>query len=216
MRIGTPKVVKRLFTLIRLGFGNLRAERSIFGAHVREGRTQWSAPEANWSLSDANESLELQILGGTLRFGSAMELSNYIEGTSPKTPNGRVHMLPRSKRQINDAAKLAAASFEGQQKGGTLEPATERLNDILVAGATAITDINNLINELQAASDYLQAEAERVRLANAQYAHLAQTASASAKSIAESIGRWRNPQRLSSPPSSNPSNDASHIVQNED
>jgi hypothetical protein len=101
------------------------------------------SPEANWSLSDTKESLELQSLGGTLRFGSAMELSNYIEGTSAKAPNGRVHMLERSNRQINDAAKLAPASFEGQQKGGAWGPATEHLNDVLVAGATAVADINN-------------------------------------------------------------------------
>ena len=135
MRIGTPKVVKGLFTLIRLGFGNLRAERSIFGAHVREGRTQWGAPEANWSLFRRERIARRAPHSGgyPARFGSAMDLSNYIEGTSPKAPNGRVHMLPRSKRQINDAAKLAPASFEGRQKGGTLEPATEHLNDILVA-----------------------------------------------------------------------------------
>jgi hypothetical protein len=45
----------------------------------------------------------------------------------------------------------------GRQKDGTLAPATEHLNDILVAGATAITDMNNLINELQTAAYYLRA-----------------------------------------------------------
>ena len=171
------------------------------------------ALEANCSISEANKSLELQTMGGILRFGSTTELSNYIEGISAKAPKGRIRMLARSNRQINDAAKPAPTCFDGHQKDSASGPATEHLNDVLLAGTTAIADINNLINELQAASDYLQAEAERVRRANAQYAHLAQIASASAKSIAESIGRWRNPERLSSPPSLNPLNDAGHIVQ---
>src|SRR5262249_55483107 len=57
--------------------------------------------------------------------------------------------------------------------------------------------------ELQAARDYLQAEGERVRRVNANYAHLAQTASASARVIAESIGKWRIPEQASGhrPPS---------------
>jgi hypothetical protein len=81
------------------------------------------------------------------------------------------------------------------------------LNDALVAGATAVTNIDNVINELQAARDYLEAEAEHLWRANARYAHLAKTASASAKSIAESMGKWRNPELLSAPSSLNTSND---------
>ena len=33
--------------------------------------------------------------------------------------------------------------FKGRQRGGTSGPAAEHLDDILVAGATAIIDINN-------------------------------------------------------------------------
>jgi hypothetical protein len=63
------------------------------------------------------------------------------------------------------------------------------------AGAASIADIERLIAELLVARDYLQAEGERVRRVNANYAHLAQTASASVKIIAESIGKWRVPQQ---------------------
>ena len=49
----------------------------------------------------------------------------------------------------------------------------ERLDDLLDVGATTIADLDNLITQLQDARDYLQAESERVRLANARYAHLA-------------------------------------------
>ena len=62
----------------------------------------------------------------------------------------------------------------------------------LTAGAASIADIDRLMSELQTARDFLQSEAERVRRMNARYAHLAQTASASVKVIADSLGRWRN------------------------
>ena len=47
------------------------------------------APATSRSISDTDESLELQTLGGTLRFGSEGELSNYIEST-PRRKNSRV------------------------------------------------------------------------------------------------------------------------------
>jgi hypothetical protein len=152
--------------------------RSIHPLHAEcDVANPMDAPETNCSYSDTDESVGLHVLGGILRFGSNTDLRNYIESISANTP-----------------------------KGGA-EVTAERLNDILIAGATAGADINYVISELQAARDYLQAEAERVRLANARYAHLAQTASASAKIIAESIGKWRSPERLSAP-SLNPPNDA--------
>jgi len=70
-------------------------------------------------------------------------------------------------------------------------------NDAIAAGAASIADIDRLMAELQAARDYLQAEGERVRRVNANYAHLAQTASASARVIVESISKWRIPELAS-------------------
>jgi hypothetical protein len=64
--------------------------------------------------------------------------------------------------------------------------------DPFVVGAKSIADIEKLMAELLVARDYLQAEGERVRRINANYAHLAQSASASVKVITESIGRWRS------------------------
>jgi len=69
--------------------------------------------------------------------------------------------------------------------------------DAIAAGTASIADIERLMAELQAARDYLQAEGERVRRINANYAHLAQSASASARVIAESIGKWRIPEQAS-------------------
>jgi hypothetical protein len=67
--------------------------------------------------------------------------------------------------------------------------------------------------ELQAARDYLQAEGERVRRVNANYAHLAQTASASARVIGESISKWRIPEQASGhQPTMAASSDAETLV----
>ena len=70
-------------------------------------------------------------------------------------------------------------------------------NDAIATGAASIADIERLMAELQVARDYLQAEGERVRRINASYAHLAETASASARVIVESIGKWRIPEQAS-------------------
>ena len=59
---------------------------------------------------------------------------------------------------------------------------------------TSIADIDRLMDELQRARDFLQSEGERLRKMTASYANLAQTASASAKIIAESLGKWRDDQ----------------------
>jgi hypothetical protein len=77
----------------------------------------------------------------------------------------------------------------------------ESLNEALIAGASAMTDIDSMMSELLVARDYLQAEAERVMHANARYGHLAKTASASVKLISESMGKWRETSSLSVPPS---------------
>ena len=150
------------------------------------------------SISDTDKSRELPIPEGTLRFGSESELCNYIESTAEKTPRRKIRVFGRSNRQIDEVAKPALASCE-DNKMGNEKIVAERLDDFLDVGATTIADLDNLITQLQDARDYLQAESERVRLANARYAHLAQTASASAKIIADSMGQWRNSSPVLSP-----------------
>jgi hypothetical protein len=68
----------------------------------------------------------------------------------------------------------------------------EHFDDPLQAGATFIADIDKLMGELQTARDYLRSEGERVRQMMTRYGNLAETASASVKIMADSIGRWRN------------------------
>jgi len=109
-----------------------------------------------------------------------------------------------------DAAKPLPAAFDALVKADQTLPgiikadealpsnkltnATELGHDIFAAGATSIDGIEKLIEELRIARDYLQFEGERVRRINAHYAHLTRTASASAKIIAESMGKWRTPE----------------------
>jgi hypothetical protein len=81
----------------------------------------------------------------------------------------------------------------GRRSGKTAELTTSSpAADVLAIGMDSIADIEKLMGELLIARDYLQSEGERVREANARYVHLAQTASASVKTIAESLGKWRN------------------------
>ena len=77
-------------------------------------------------------------------------------------------------------------------------------DDAIAAGAASIADIEKLMAELLVARDFLQAEGDRIRRINANYRHLAETASASVKVIAETIGKWRI--------SDDPANQASKVI----
>jgi hypothetical protein len=165
------------------------------------------ASATQWSLSDSDESLELQTMRGTLRFGSESELQDYLESTAAKTPRNGIRAFRRSNRTLNDTAEPAPEACDDSGFGNAAEVVAEPYDNILAAGATSIADIDNLIKELQAARDYLQAEGERVRRLTARYAHLAQTASASAKILADGLGKWHNPERLSRSPSLSPAHD---------
>jgi hypothetical protein len=158
------------------------------------------APAIQSSICDTDEILELQDLGGTLRFGSESELRNYIENTAARSPRRKVRAFGGSNREINEMAKPTLDSCE-DNKISNEDLVAERLDDVLAVGATSVADLDNLIKQLQDARDYLQAESERVRLANERYAHLAQTASASAKIITDSMGQWRNSSPALSPQS---------------
>jgi hypothetical protein len=105
--------------------------------------------------------------------------------------------VPKSESSTSDSeTKMLEgeirALVRGHRPAKAAEAAAETCDDVLAVGATSIADIEKLMEELQTARDYLQSEGERLRQVNARYAHLAQTASASVKVIAESLGKWRN------------------------
>jgi hypothetical protein len=99
------------------------------------------------------------------------ELKLSVSDSVPNSIEGDIRAIVRGNRPVNVAGSC---------------------DDILAAGAASIADIEKLMAELQTARDYLQAEGERVR--RTRYAHLTQTASASVKIIAESLGKWRSPE----------------------
>jgi hypothetical protein len=77
--------------------------------------------------------------------------------------------------------------------------APDSYDDALTTGAASIADIDRLMDDLQIAREYLQSEGEKLRRMTANYAHLARTASASAKVISESMGTWGLNQTSPSP-----------------
>ena len=101
-------------------------------------------------------------------------------------PDTATEMLEGGIRALVRRNRLAVAA----------ELVTEPSEDALIAGATSIADIDKLVGELQTARNYLQSEGERLRQMTARYTHLAQTASASVKMIAESLGKWRKPETI--------------------
>ena len=58
-------------------------------------------------------------------------------------------------------------------------------------GLTSLTDIDNLVSELQEARDYLQSEEERIRAETVRYISLTGAASASVKIIFDVLRAWR-------------------------
>jgi hypothetical protein len=119
----------------------------------------------------------------------AAESKLSLSDTTTKTIDGGIRALVRGNRTVSTNVTAPGAA------GAASINVTVPSEDSLAAGAASIADIERLMAELLVARDYLQDEGERVRRVNAGYAHLAQTASASVKIIAESIGKWRVPQQ---------------------
>ena len=94
------------------------------------------------------------------------------------------------------------ALVRGHKSAKATAPARpETGEDALAIGLTSIAEMEKLIEDLLTARDYLQSEGERVRRLNTRYTHLAQTASASVKIIADSMGKWRNLETINQTPS---------------
>jgi adenylosuccinate synthase len=74
-------------------------------------------------------------------------------------------------------------------------PTTETDADIALlirkVGATSIAEIEKLIGELQETKNFLQSEADRIERETARYMNLTQMASASVKTIFDTVSGWR-------------------------
>jgi hypothetical protein len=102
------------------------------------------------------------------------------------------------------AAKTLEGDIRSLVRGNRATDAPGSSDDAVAAGAASIADIEKLMAELLVARDFLQAEGDRIRRINSNYRRLAETASASVKIIAETIGKWRI--------SDDPANQASKVV----
>jgi hypothetical protein len=111
----------------------------------------------------------------------------------------------KSEKPAENSSAAAANEFEGQirefirrdvapwrKRPGETEAPAENVNNLVqrVAGAS-MTEIDNVIHELQNVREVLRKEGERVQREISGYANLSQAAMASMKIIAESMAQWR-------------------------
>jgi hypothetical protein len=68
-------------------------------------------------------------------------------------------------------------------------------------GITSITEVENLVSELQEATNYLQSEGDRIRAEVVHYAAIAGAASASVKIIFDALSAWRTADHSAQKPS---------------
>ena len=72
------------------------------------------------------------------------------------------------------------------------EPDTELATLVPKIASPSIAEFDKLVCELQEAKKYLQSEEERIQREAANYANLAQSASASVKLISDTVREWRD------------------------
>ena len=105
-----------------------------------------------------------------------LELSNF----QPLAAN---EAIEEEVPDLGGAEQLSAPMIEESDQG--------LASLIRSVGMTSITDIENLVSELQEARNYLQSEGERIRAETARYIALTGAASASVKIIFDALRAWR-------------------------
>ena len=105
-----------------------------------------------------------------------IELSNF----QPLAAN---EAIEQEVPELGGAEQLSAPMIEESDQG--------LASLIRSVGMTSITDIDNLVSELQDARDYLQSEGERIRAEIVRYTALTGAASASVKIILDALRAWR-------------------------
>ena len=94
----------------------------------------------------------------------------------------------------NEAVEQEVQDLDGaeQLSAPMIEESDQELASLIRSvGMTSITDIDNLMSELQDARDHLQSEGERIRAEIARYTALTGAASASVKIIFDALRAWR-------------------------
>ena len=104
-----------------------------------------------------------------------IELSNF-------QPLAENEAIEQEVPDLGGAEQLSAPMIESDQDLASL---------IRSVGLTSITDIDNLVSELQDVRNHLQLEGERIRAETARYIALTGAASASVKIIFDVLRAWR-------------------------
>ena len=90
----------------------------------------------------------------------------------------------------NDIAYLRRPGEAGSEPNG--EATVNNLNSLIqrVAG-TSLSEITNLISELESLREWLHVEGQRVQREISGYAHLSQTTIKSTRMIADNVAQWK-------------------------
>ncbi|MEW6642508.1 MAG: hypothetical protein AB1586_18525 [Pseudomonadota bacterium] len=128
---------------------------------------------------------------------------NAIRPETPETPEDDANLAAVTEVEAgirdfvrNDIAYLrrpAAGAVTGDVPlDATAEATVSNVNSLIqrVAG-TSLTEIENLIGELEALRDLLHSEGQRVQREIAGYAQLSQAAMKSTRMIADNVAQWK-------------------------
>ena len=115
-----------------------------------------------------------------------------MEMTAMKTdkPAENITAAAGFEGEIREFVRRDVAPWRRREDAG--EPGADNVNLLVerVAGAS-MTEIDNVISELQSVREILRQEGERVESELSGYANLSQAAMTSMKIIAESMTQWR-------------------------
>ena len=103
---------------------------------------------------------------------------------------GLSNFQPVPTNEVNEQEVLDLGEAE-QPTAPLIESDQELASLIRHVGTTSITDIDQLIDELEEARDYLKSEEERIKAETVRYTALTQAASASVKIIFDAVRPWR-------------------------
>jgi hypothetical protein len=95
--------------------------------------------------------------------------------------------------EIREFVRRDVATLRRTSPDGNSDIMANNVNSLVQrVSLTSTQEIDKLIAELQSLRDYLQTEGERVQREISGYAHLSQSALASAKVIADGMAQWKS------------------------
>ncbi len=116
-----------------------------------------------------------------------------LEGTETELDGAAATEVEAGMREFvrNDVAYLRRPAGDASLEQNS-EATVHNLNSLIqrVAG-TSLSEITNLISELESLREWLHAEGQRVQREISGYAHLSQATIKSTRMIAENVAQWK-------------------------